>query len=71
LTTGFFNSSFSAGTADFPLEGTALEAGDLEEPRAPETVPARDAREGAFDAEALEAAPLEAEDLDVGTLEAM
>jgi hypothetical protein len=49
----------------------SFEEEDLEEPRAPETVPARDAREGAFDAEALEPAPVEAVDLDVGTLEAM
>jgi hypothetical protein len=49
----------------------SLEEEDLEEPRAPETVPARDEREGALDAEALEPAPVEAVDLDVGTLEAM
>jgi hypothetical protein len=61
----------SAGAGAFALEGAPFAVEDLEEPRAPETVPAREAREGALDAEALEPAPLEAEDLDVGTLEAM
>ena len=72
LTAGFFASSFSgAGAGDFDLEAAPLAVADFEEPRAPETVPAREAREGALDAEALEAAPFGAEDLDVGTLEAM
>jgi hypothetical protein len=70
--TGFLGSAFSsAGAGAFVLEGAPFAEDDLEEPRAPETVPAREAREGALDAEALEPAPLEAEDLDVGTLEAM
>lgn len=72
LMTGFLASALSAaGDAplDFEVESFAEE--DLEEPRAPETDPAREARDGALDAEALEPAPLEAVDLDVGTLEAM
>jgi hypothetical protein len=70
--TGFLASALSAAVEvplDFDEVSFAME--DLEEPRAPETVPARDEREGALDAEALEPAPVEAVDLDVGTLEAM
>jgi hypothetical protein len=70
--TGFLSSALSeAGDAALDFEEASFEEEDLEEPRAPETVPAREAREGALDAEALEPAPLEADDLDVGTLEAM
>jgi hypothetical protein len=73
--TGFLASALSAaGDAALDFEDASLASlgeEDLEEPRAPETVPAREAREGALDAEALEPDPLEAVDLDVGTLEAM
>jgi hypothetical protein len=73
--TGFLASALSeAGDAALDFEEASLGSfgeEDLEVPRAPETVPAREAREGALDAEALEPAPLEADDLDVGTLESM
>jgi hypothetical protein len=66
LMTTLAGSAFSAtgaAGAVFPLKDA---------PRAPETVPARDAREGAFepaDLEGLAGAPLEAVDLEVLTLE--
>ena len=73
MTTTFFGSAFSAG-AGAAEAGSLPRAGNLEAPRAPETVPAREAREGAFDAADLEVfapAPLEAEDLEVDALEAI
>jgi hypothetical protein len=70
--TGFFASTFpGAGGVALGFEEAPFAEEDLDEPRAPETVPAREARDGALDEEALEPAPFGTEDLDVGTLEAM
>jgi hypothetical protein len=64
----FFGSLFSAAGA----AATVFPRDEEEAPRAPETVPAREAREGAFepdDLEVFDEAPLEAVDLELLTLE--
>jgi hypothetical protein len=72
LTTAFFGSLVSG--AGFSASGFFPEADlDLEEPPAPETEPAREARDGDFEAPAdfedFEEAPFEAVDLELEALE--
>ena len=68
LIRAFFGSLFSAAGA----AATVFPRDEEEAPRAPETVPAREAREGAFEPDDLvvfDEAPLEAVDLELLTLE--